>query len=167
VYSPSEFISKELVRVIKVGEPSERETKLLFNEARKEIDIASKSLEYYPKIRDELISAERKGVVIRILLLGEELLTENSRKIQMKILEMLRKDLKAKIKLSKTSLPLRGAIIDPSYDYRSGKALFVVEDPETPLYLRDAAVTENPSLVAGMKKYFDLIWEYESERIID
>ena len=68
----------------------------------------------------------------------------------------------AKIRFSKTILPLRGMIVDPSYDYTSGKAIFVVEDPKTPLYLRDAAITENPSLVAGMNKYFDLIWNYES-----
>ncbi|RLI78320.1 hypothetical protein DRP04_10285 [Archaeoglobales archaeon] len=60
-------------------------------------------------------------------------------------------------------LPLRGLIVDPSYEYRTGKAIFVVEDPKTPLYLRDAVITENPSLVAGMKRYFDLIWKYESE----
>jgi len=31
--------------------------------------------------------------------------------------------------------------------------------PEMTLYLRDDAITDNPGLVAGMKKYFDLIWE--------
>jgi len=82
--------------------------------------------------------------------------------VQSEVMKMLKADMDAEVRLSKTPLPLRGSIVDPSYDYRTGKAIFVVEDPETPLYLRDAAVTENPSLVAGMKKYFDLIWKYES-----
>ncbi len=69
----------------------------------------------------------------------------------------------AEVRFSKGLLPLRGSIIDLSYEYRTGKAIFAVEDPKTPLYLRDAIITENPSLVAGMKRYFDLIWKYESE----
>jgi hypothetical protein len=28
--------------------------------------------------------------------------------------------------------------------------------------MRQAAITENGSFVAGLKRYFDLIWEYES-----
>jgi sugar-specific transcriptional regulator TrmB len=162
IYSPRETASKDLVKVVRVGEASERETQLMFNEAENEINIISKSLEYYPKIRNELIEAESRGVKIKILLLKDRL-SDSSRVIQEKILELIRRDLKAEVKLSKTSLPLRGAIIDPSYEYKSGKAIFVVEDRNTPLYLRDAAITNNPSLVAGIKKYFDLIWLYESE----
>lgn len=161
-HSPSEVRAKELVRVIRVGEPSERETRLLYLEAKKEINIISKSFEYYPKVRKELIDAVKRGVEIKILLLGKKFISDSTRKIQEEILKLVRKELDAEIRVSKSILPLRGTIIDPSYEYKTGKAIFVVEDPETPLYLRDAAVTENPSLVAGMKKYFDLIWEYES-----
>jgi hypothetical protein len=28
--------------------------------------------------------------------------------------------------------------------------------------MRQAAITDNGSFVAGMKRYFELIWEYES-----
>jgi hypothetical protein len=28
--------------------------------------------------------------------------------------------------------------------------------------MRQAAITDNGSFVAGMKRYFDLVWEYES-----
>jgi len=154
---------KELIKLVRVGEPSERETRLMFSEARKEINIVSKVFEYYPKVRDELISAVERNVSVKILLLGESFLDDRSRQVQREIVKMLKKDLDSvEIRFSKTILPLRGVIIDPSYDYTSGKAIFVVEDPKTPLYLRDAAITENPSLVAGMKKYFDLIWNYES-----
>ena len=163
LYRPSEVESKELIKIVKVGEPSERETRLMFSEAEKEIDIISKVFEYYPKVKDELVDATKRGVKVRILLLGKDFLDERSRRVQEEIVSLFRKDLKnVEIKFSKTTLPLRGTIVDPSYDYTSGKAIFVVEDPRTPLYLRDAAVTENPSLVAGMKKYFDLIWKYES-----
>ncbi len=162
LYSPSEVRTKELIRVVSVGEPSERETRLLYSQAKKEIDIISKSFEYYPKVRSELIEASKRGVEIKILLLGKEFLEERSRAVQNEIVRLVKSDLNAEIRLSRTILPLRGGIVDPSYEYKTGKAIFVVEDPETPLYLRDAAVTENPSLVAGMKKYFDLIWEYES-----
>jgi hypothetical protein len=31
-----------------------------------------------------------------------------------------------------------------------------------PNAIRQAALTENGSFVAGLKRYFDLIWEYES-----
>jgi len=165
LYSPSEVRIKELIRVVSVGEPSERETRLLYSQAKGEIDIISKSFEYYPKVRDELIRASERGVEIKILLLGKKFLEKRSIAVQNEITRLIRSDLDAEIRLSRTILPLRGSIVDPSYDYRTGKAIFVAEDPETPLYLRDAAVTENPSLVAGMKKYFDMIWMYESNEL--
>ncbi len=162
VYSPSGFRPKELIRVVSVGEASERETRIMYAESKREINVISRSFEYYPKVRKELIKASERGVEIKILLLGHRFVDERTRKVQSEVMKMVRSDIEAEIRLSKTSLPLRGSIVDPSYDYRTGKAIFVVEDPEMPLYLRDAAVTENPSLVAGMKKYFDLIWEYET-----
>lgn len=163
IYSPAEVRTRELIRVVRVGEPSERETRILYSQARSEINIISKSFEYYPKVRTELIEADRRGVKIKILLLGEEFLDDRSSAVQTEILRIVRSDIESEIRLSRTMLPLRGTIIDPSYEYKTGKAIFVVEDTEIPLYLRDAAVTENPSLVAGMKKYFDLIWDYEAE----
>ena len=47
-------------------------------------------------------------------------------------------------------------------DYDTGKAIFLVEEEDVPLYMRQAAVTENESFVAGMGRYCDLIWEYDS-----
>ncbi len=164
LYTPTEVGYKDLIRVISVGEASERETKLLYQEATREIDIISKSFEYYPKVRKEIIGASNRGVKIKVLLLGEKFLSDTSKGVQREILRLLRSETDAEVRLSETTLPLRGTIVDPSYEYKTGKAIFVVEDPKIPLYLRDAAVTENPSLVAGMKKYFDLIWEYESEK---
>jgi sugar-specific transcriptional regulator TrmB len=165
LYASTGISYKDLIRVISVGEASERETKLLYQEAKEEIDIISKSFEYYPKVRKEIVEASKRGVRIKVLLLGERFLSERSKSVQKEILKLLQSDTNAEVRSSKTILPLRGTIVDPSYEYKTGKAIFVVEDPKTPLYLRDAAVTENPSLVAGMKKYFDLIWEYESRSI--
>ena len=165
LYSPARFTTKELIRVVSVGDASERETRVMYSEAEKEINVVSRSFEYYPKVRRELVQAFERGVEVKILLLGNKFIDERTKKVQQEVVKMLKADMDAEIRFSRTVLPLRGSIVDPSYDYRSGKAIFVVEDPETPLYLRDAAVTENPSLVAGMKKYFDLIWEYESVRV--
>ena len=162
IYKPKSE-PKELIKIVKVGEPSERETRRMFSEAKKEINIISKVFEYYPKVRDELISAVNRGIDLKILLLGESFLDSRGKNIQKEVVKLIQEDLdEVAIRFSETTLPLRGSIVDPSYNYTSGKAIFVVEDPKTPLYLRDAAITENPSLVAGMKKYFDLIWNYES-----
>ncbi len=163
VYTPKSREPKELIRIVRVGEPSERETRLMILNAKNEVNVVSKVFEYYPKVREELMDACSRGVKIRVLLLSKDLLDGKGRSVQRTIVKMIERDLNAEIRFSRTSLPLRGVIVDPSYDYKSGKAIFVVEDPTTPLYLRDAAITENPSLVAGMKKYFELIWEYESE----
>lgn len=158
----SEVSSKELIRVVRVGEPSERETRLMYSQAESEINVASKTFEYYPKVKKELIEASNRGVRVKVLLLGGRLLSESTKRVQGEILRLVGEELDCEVRLSETILPLRGTIVDPSYEYKTGKAIFMVEDPVTPLYLREAAVTENPSLVAGMKKYFDLIWSYES-----
>ncbi len=166
IYKPAEVESKELVRIVRVGDASIRETKLMYLEAKREIDIISKVFEYYPSVREELIKASGRGVRVRVILLGKRFLSGYSDDVQNRIIRSLREDIEGvEIRLSNGVLPLRGAIIDPSYEYRTGKAIFVVEDIRTPLYLRDAVITENPSLVAGMKKYFDLIWKYESSCI--
>ncbi len=162
IYSTNPLKPKELIRIVSVGDASEKETRFMYSQAKKEIDIISRSFEYFPKVSKELIEATERGVKVRVLLLGRDFLTERSLRVQEKVVEILKSIKNVEIRFSKTILPLRGSIVDPSYEYKTGKAIFVVEDPETPLYLRDAAVTENPSLVAGMKKYFDLIWAYES-----
>jgi len=58
--------------------------------------------------------------------------------------------------------PWRGTFIDPSLEYDSGQGLLMVEQEEIPNHHRQAAVTENPSFVAGLWQYFDLLWRHES-----
>jgi hypothetical protein len=66
------------------------------------------------------------------------------------------------VRFSEELLPWRGTFIDPSMEYDSGEAIFLVEEPDVPNHKRQAALTENGSFVAGMKRYFDLIWDHES-----
>jgi hypothetical protein len=64
-------------------------------------------------------------------------------------------------------LPWRGTLVDPSMEYESGDAVLLVEEKDVPLHMRQAAVTDNASFVAGMSRYFDLIWEHESTETDD
>jgi sugar-specific transcriptional regulator TrmB len=154
-----------LIKIVSVGEPSEEETRLMYRKAKREINILSKSMEWLPKVEDEIQRALKRGVQVRVLLLSPKLLERQNILIQRGMIGRLRKNLKeVKVRFSEFILPLRGSIVDPSYDYSSGKAIFLVEERGVPLSLRDAALTENPSLVAGMKRYFDLIWKHESSR---
>lgn len=155
-----------LLKTVSVGEPSERETELMYKNAEEEIDISTKSMEWLSTVKKSLKDAIDKNVQVRVLFLSQELLEEENIPIQNESIKTLKEEFpEVEVKFSEFLLPLRGSIIDPSYDYTSGKALFLVEEKDIPLILREAAVTENPSLVAGMKRYFDLIWKHESFEI--
>lgn len=162
----SEKTREPLLKTVSVGEPSENETEIMYKDAEEEINIVTKSMEWLPNVKDSLLNAIERGVEVKILLLNPELLEEENIPLQEQSLETLREDLpETEIRFSDFLLPLRGSIVDSSYDYTSGKAIFLVEEREVPLTLRDAAITENPSLVAGMKRYFDLTWKYESSEV--
>ncbi len=166
--SGAEKSREPLLRTVSVGDPSEKETELMYEDAEKEINIVSKSMEWLPKVVDTLEDAMDRGVEVKALFLSRELLEEENVPAQEESIETFREEMpRAEIKYSKSILPLRGSIVDPSYEYKSGEAIFLVEEKDVPLKLRDAAITENPSLVAGMKRYFDLIWAHDSEEIGD
>ncbi|KXB02487.1 hypothetical protein AKJ44_00255 [candidate division MSBL1 archaeon SCGC-AAA261F17] len=156
-----------LLKTVSVGEPAEEETRLMYQEAEKEIDIVSRAMEWLPEVKESLEEALKRGIQVRVLLLApDQLEDEEDKTLQEATRKTLEEELSGvKVRFSKFILPLRGSIIDPSYDYSSGKAIFLVEERGVPFTLRDAAITENPSLVAGMKRYFDLIWEHESLEI--
>jgi sugar-specific transcriptional regulator TrmB len=154
---------KPLLKIVSVGKPSENETNLMYRKAKHEINIVSKAFEWLPRVKHDLKKAMGRGINIKILLLHPKLLNKRDADIQRAMLNLLKAELpKAEVRFSQVTLPLRGSVVDPSYDYKTGKAIFLVEERGVPLTLRDAAITENPSLVAGMKRYFDLIWKYES-----
>ena len=119
-------------------------------------------MEYYDSVSDSLKDAVERGVGLRILFLHPSRLGEENRRVQEEITQRVEQEIpEASLRYSNSKLPLRGSIVDPSMDYTTGKAIFVVEGDQ-PLSLRDSAITDNPSLVAGTEKYFDLIWENES-----
>ncbi len=164
--SSAEKERKPLLRTVSVGDPSEKETEMMYENAEEEINIVSKSMEWLPRVVDTLKKAIDRGVEVRALFLTQELLEEENKPIQKETIKTFREELpKAELKYSKSILPLRGSFIDPSYEYKTGKAIFLVEEKDVPLKLRDAAITENPSLVAGMERYFDLIWKHDTEEI--
>jgi hypothetical protein len=90
-------------------------------------------------------------------------LSDENRPIQRDRVEQLRADYPSvDLRFSEEKLPWRGTIVDPSMDYESGRAIILVEEKDVPLHMRQAAITENGSFVAGLKRYFDLVWDYES-----
>ena len=155
--------TEDLFHVVDVGDPSETETRQLYHEADREIAVLTKSFAYLDDVRPALEDALDRGVDIRVLLLDPDLLEPDNREIQADIYEELTGEYPAiDVRFSNEKLPLRGTVADPSMDYESGKAILLVEEKDIPLSMRQAAVTENGSFVAGLKRLFDLIWEHDS-----
>lgn len=155
--------TEELFHVVDVGDPSERETRRLFREADERIVILSKSFGFLDAVAPTLVEAVEREVTIQCLLLSPEFLTETNRERQGEIRSRLEAEFPAiAVRQSERVLPWRGTFVDPSLDYTSGQGLLLVEQEEVPNHMRQAAVTENPSFVAGMWQYFDLLWRHES-----
>jgi len=157
---------EELFYVVDVGEPSERETRALYAEAEEQVDVVTKSFEYFDRVEPAIRDALERGVDLRFLLLHPDHLTEENRRIQSDIVSHVTESHPAiDVRFSEDKLPLRGTIADPDMEYETGKAVFQVEEKDVPLHMRQAAVTESGSLVAAMERYFALIWKYESEAV--
>mgnify|MGYP002338719508 CR=1 FL=1 len=155
--------TEELFYVVDVGEASERKTRALCHDATDQIHVLTKSFEYFEAIEPALEDALAAGRTIKILCLDPELLAVGNRDIQRSIIQRLRTEYPAiDIRFSATRLPWRGTIIDPSMEYDSGQAIVLVEEKDIPLHKRQAAVTENGSFVAGLNRYFELTWEYDT-----
>ena len=154
--------TEELFWVVDVGEVSERETRTLYADATDTVQVFTKSFEYLPAIESALQEAIDRGVEVRVLLVHADHLEEANRPVQRDRIEELAAIDGLEYRISESKLPVRGTLADPSMDYESGKALFLVEEEDIPLHLRQAAVTENASFVAGMNRLFELIWENES-----
>lgn len=150
----------ELLRVVQVGIPSEIMTAEIIEKAKNEIFIISRAFEYYWRVRKALFSSYKRNLRIYLLLLHPELLEEGDRRRQKLIVGLIRKDMpKIEIKFSKEKLPIRATIVDANEDYSSGFAVFSCEQTGVPLFMREAAVTSNPSLVYGLKIYAKSLWE--------
>ncbi|CCQ33818.1 Transcriptional regulator TrmB protein [Halorhabdus tiamatea SARL4B] len=160
--------TEDLFHVVDVGEASETETRRLYGAADDGIDVITKSFAYFESVRPAFEAAYDRGVPIRVLLLDPEHLSAENRPVQADMIERLRADFPdVELRYSEKLLPWRGTIVDPSMDYETGEAIMLVEEKDVPLSMRQAAVTENGSFVAGLGRYFELIWEYDSRPVSD
>jgi sugar-specific transcriptional regulator TrmB len=158
--------AEELFHVVDVGEPSERETRRLYHEADEHVLAITKSFEYFDSVEPAVADAVERGVDVSVLLLDpSHLSTEPQDKpaIQREIVDYVTEEYPSiDVRYSVEQLPFRGTLADPSMDYETGTAILLVEEEEVPNHMRQAAITENGAFVAGLKRYFDLVWEYES-----
>mgnify|MGYP000079584579 CR=1 FL=1 len=155
--------TEDLFHVVDVGEPSERETRRLFDEAEESVHILTKSFGYIDAVRPAMRDAIERGVDVDVLLLAPEYLSTENERRQGEIRDRLAEEFPSvSVRLSDRVLPWRGTFADPSLEYESGQGLLMVEQEELPNHHRQAAVTENPSFVAGLWQYFDLLWRHES-----
>ncbi|MDB2236984.1 TrmB family transcriptional regulator [Halorubrum ezzemoulense] len=155
--------TEDLFHVVDVGEPSERETRRLFSEAEEAVYVLSKSFGYVDAVRPAMRDAVDRGVDIDVLLLNPDSLSAENRERQAEIRDSLAGEFPSvAVRVSDRVLPWRGTFVDPSLSYESGQGLLMVEQEDVPNHHRQAAVTENPSFVAGMWQYFDLLWRHES-----
>ncbi|PSP58803.1 TrmB family transcriptional regulator [Halobacteriales archaeon QH_7_66_36] len=155
--------AEELFHVVDVGDPSESETRRLYHEADRAAYVLTKSFEYLDAVSPSLAAALDRGVAVRALFYHPDLLDEGERRIQESVTERLRGEFPAvEFRFSTGELPWRGTFVDPSTTYDDGEAIFLVEEPEVPDHMRQAALTANGSFVAGFKRYFELVWDHES-----
>lgn len=155
--------TEDLFHVVDVGEPSERETRRLFREAEEAVYVLTKSFGYVESVEVAMREALDHGVDVDVLMLAPEHLSESNREQQAEIRALLAEEFPGvTVRVSDRVLPWRGTFADPSLAYESGRGLLMVEQEEIPNHHRQAAVTENPSFVAGLWQYFDLLWRHES-----
>ena len=155
--------SVPLLRIVSVGEVSLDETKKLYDMAKKEIQILSRSMEYFPQVSDKLRKATMRGVSLRIILMKPNTLEPEDRKKQAKILEKIKEVLRDGFEIRFTDeIPIRGCIVDPK---TGGNALFLVEDPGVPFFLREAAITSHQSVVRGLALMYNLLWKLKTTRL--
>ena len=155
--------TEDLFHVVDVGDASETETRQLYRGASEEVNVLTKGFEYFESIEPAFEHAYDRNVRIRVLMLSPSHLSESNQAIQANIRESIVASYPdVDVRFSNEKLPIRGTIADPSMEYDSGKAIILVEEKDIPLSMRQAAITENGSFVAGLNRYFDLIWEYDS-----
>ena len=149
-----------LIRVVRRGDVSEEETKKLYRGARNEILISTRALEYFDKVKDELIEATTKGVKIKVLMFSRGSLTVDEAGKRDKSISSMKQSMGEAVEIRVTDdVLIRGCVVDPSGE---GKALFLVEERGVPIFLREAAITSHPGVVKGLDNLFDLKWRFES-----
>ena len=160
--------TEDLFHVVDVGEPSERETRRLFREANEDVFALTKSFGYLDAIAPAMEAAIEAGVSVNVLMLSPDHLTDANREEQQAIRRRLADSFPSvSVRITDRVLPWRGTFVDPDLQYQTGQGLLLVEQEEVPNHLRQAAVTVNPALVAGLWQYFDLLWHHESTPAAD
>jgi sugar-specific transcriptional regulator TrmB len=155
--------TEELFHVVNVGEPSLRETREIYRSTESELNITTKSFEYLVDIESTLRATIDRGVDVSVLFLDPSHLTDENSRIQAEIVDRIDTEFpEVEYRFSKQRLPWRGTLADPSLEYETGTAVLLVEEKNIPLHMRQAAVTENEAFVAGMNRYFTLIWAHDS-----
>ena len=145
----------ELFHVVDVGEPSETETRRLYRAAEDSVRVITNSFAYFEDVEPAVAGALEAGIDVSVLFLHPELLPEAKVEEQARIVEHVESaHPEIAFRFSEKVLPWRGTFIDPSMAYDSGEAIFLVEETDVPDHKRQAAITENGSIVAGMKGYF-------------
>lgn len=152
-----------LLRIVSVGEVSLDETRKLYGAAKEEIQILSRAMEYFSEVADKLREAITRGVSLKIVLMKPNILEPDDRKKQAKTLEKINETLRDGIEIRFTDkIPIRGCIVDPKI---GGKALFLVEDPGVPFFLREAAITSHQSVVRGLALMYSLLWKHKTTKL--
>ncbi|WP_132057800.1 TrmB family transcriptional regulator [Halorussus amylolyticus] len=155
--------TEELFYVVGVGEPSETETRQLYTDAKERVNVLTKSFEYFDEVEPAFSDAVERNLTVQLIFLDPRHLSAENKTIQRETVTTIDATYpEVNYRFSREKLPWRGTLVDPSMNYDTGKAIFLVEEKDVPLHMRQAAVTENGSFVAGMKRYFELIWEHDS-----
>ena len=158
--------TEELFHVVDVGEPSLRETREIYRNTDSRLNITTKSFEYLVDVESTLRDVIDRGVAVSILFLHPSYLTDENSRIQTEIVDRVDTEFpEVTYRFSNERLPWRGTLADPSLEYETGTAILLVEAKDIPLHMRQAAVTENEAFVAGMNRYFTLIWEHDSVEV--
>lgn len=157
--------AEELFRVVDVGEPSESGTQRIYHTATERVRVLSKAFQYLDRIEPAFADAVGRGLDVRILLLSPDRLAPSAREQQADTVAHITDAYPSVgIRYSEGPLPWRGTIADPSMEYDTGTAILLVQEDEIPNHMRQAAITENGSFVAGVSRYFDLVWSHESSQ---
>jgi sugar-specific transcriptional regulator TrmB len=151
-----------LLRIVSVGDVSLEETKRMYDAAKDEIRILSKAMEYFSEVTEILKEVSKRSVSLKILLMDPKMLDSTDRRKQTNTLERIKSEIKDCVEVRFTDeMPIRGCIVDPK---AGGKALFLVEDPGVPYFLREAAITSHQSVVKGLGLMYDLLWMHRSTK---
>jgi sugar-specific transcriptional regulator TrmB len=149
-----------LFRVVGVGDVSIEETRKLYREAKTELLILTRAIEYYSQVAEDLDAAVKRGVRVRILLRSRSTLKPSDatkRDTSLKFITALGSNVEARVT---DDVIIRGCIADAS---AGGRAIFLVEEVGVPYHLREAAITSHPNVVRGLADMFNLRWAHESK----